>query len=69
MKSAQEVMIEVGGRAMLSVEGGKLRVRVRILDGREVWGRTDYLVLPEAGAGETWVSADRVRTIDTYGAR
>ena len=35
--------------------------RVTIKDGRAAYGRLDVLVTPEAGEGEAWVSADRVR--------
>lgn len=44
--------------ARLLVDG--LGVPVRILDVRQVWGRVDYLVTPEGGTGETWVSSERV---------
>jgi hypothetical protein len=37
-----------------------LTVRVEILDVKTVWGGERYLVRPVTGAGETWVSADRV---------
>jgi hypothetical protein len=37
-----------------------LTVRVEILDVKTVYGNERYLVRPVTGAGETWVSADRV---------
>ena len=42
----------------LNVEG--LYIDVEILDMRKVWARIDYLVTPVQGAGEKWVSSDRV---------
>lgn len=47
-----------GRIAMLNVDD--LRVRVKILDTRRVFGRIDHQVSPEAGFGTQWVSADRV---------
>ena len=46
----------------LSVEKS-LRVAVRIVDAREVYGRTDYLVEPIQGSGQQWVSSERVATV------
>jgi hypothetical protein len=43
---------------------GELAVEVKILDVRERWGRTDYLVTPVVGHGEQWKSADSVRVIE-----
>jgi hypothetical protein len=60
MQSAQELMTNVGSVAELAIERGGLRVLVRVLDAREVFGRTDYLVQPECGRGTAWVSADRL---------
>jgi hypothetical protein len=37
-----------------------LLVEVTVEDTREVYGRTDYLVRPRAGAGFAWVSSERV---------
>ena len=42
-----------------STEG--LQVAVKILDARENFGRIDVLVTPEAGSGQAWVSAPRVK--------
>lgn len=39
----------------------RLTITVRILDGREAYGRQDVLVTPEHGSGQAWVSADRVK--------
>jgi hypothetical protein len=40
-----------------------LMVKVKIIDSRQVWGRTDCLVAPVAGSGEQWVSTDRLAAI------
>jgi hypothetical protein len=42
-------------------------VRVRILDARRVWNRTDYLVTPVAGRGQQWIAANRVDDLTTPG--
>ena len=42
-------------------DSGILYVPVKILDGRESFGRIDVLVTPEGGSGEAWVSAERVK--------
>jgi len=60
--SIRELIARVGQGGLtgsLSVEKS-LRVNVRIVDAREAYGRTDYLVEPIAGAGQQWVSAERV---------
>lgn len=43
----------------------KVKLRARVADVRESYGRTDYLirVLPVAGEGEAWVSAERVTVL------
>ena len=38
-----------------------LEVAVQILDAREHFGRIDVLVTPVQGAGQAWVSAERVK--------
>jgi hypothetical protein len=38
-----------------------LSVDVRIQDVRRAYGRTDYLITPVAGTGETWVTATTVQ--------
>ena len=48
----------IGRRALLRTSG--LAVEVEIRDAREVFGRTDVLVIPSAGAGSAWVSLDSV---------
>jgi len=45
--------------ATLETDG--LSVSVKIIDARENFGRIDVCVTPEAGSGQAWVSADRVK--------
>jgi hypothetical protein len=33
---------------------------VRVLDARKVYGRTDALITPVGGSGETWVEAGKL---------
>ena len=40
-----------------------IHIHVRIVDCREAFGRTDYLIEPLAGDGQQWVSADRVSSL------
>jgi len=37
-----------------------LSIHVTIKDIRRVWNRTDYLVSPVDGGGETWVSEEKI---------
>jgi hypothetical protein len=39
---------------------GPLKVAVRVLDSRQVFSRVDCLVTPLNGAGQQWVSTDRL---------
>ena len=45
-------------QALLSVDS--LRVLVNVLDTRQVFARVDCLVSPVNGAGQQWVSVDRL---------
>ena len=38
-----------------------MRVPVTVKDARQAFGRTDLLVSPVGGTGESWVSIERVR--------
>jgi len=40
---------------------GDLTWDVIVLDRREVWGRTDYLITPKSGTGQRWVSDQKLR--------
>lgn len=55
-------MAKLIGRTGLLREG-ELLVAVEVREVREVYGRLDYLVIPLAGEGSAWVSAERV-TLD-----
>lgn len=57
--TARELAQNIGGHGVLSVAG--LRVRVKVLDVRQAFGRIDYLVTPIAGSNEKWVQADGVK--------
>jgi hypothetical protein len=39
---------------------GPLKVAVQVLDSRQVFSRVDCLVTPLHGAGQQWVSTDRL---------
>lgn len=43
-----------------NIDQGGLSVDVKILDAKQSYGTTRYLVTPMAGSGEIWVNADRV---------
>jgi hypothetical protein len=46
------VQLDIGGMTFL----------VKIVDARSRWGKTDYLVTPKSGHGQTWKSEDSIRT-------
>jgi|GEM_PF-6916863 len=60
MLTALTMLPAVRAQGLLSVEGGRWRVRVYVLDVRQRWGAADLLVAPVAGEGQAWVSAERV---------
>jgi hypothetical protein len=45
---------EIGKHATLRVAGTRLTFEVQVLDVRQRYGTTDYLVRPIAGIGEQW---------------
>lgn len=49
----KELLQAVGKRAEVSLGG--LTVLVKILDVKQSYGRTRYLVTPVTGSGEVWV--------------
>jgi len=59
--TARETLELIGRTGIL--HQGELGVGAEVRDAREAYGRTDYLVVPIAGTGSTWVSAERV-TLD-----
>ena len=59
MQTAATMLPAIRATGLLAVAGG-LRVKVRVLDVRQVFGRTDFLVQPTEGEGTTWADASRV---------
>ena len=62
--SELQELVGMAGTLEISTTQGtdaRLIIGVKVLDAREAWGRTDLLVTPEAGQGQAWVSADRVK--------
>ena len=57
--TAKELIDLIDKKATLTMDG--LEVAVKITNARENFGRIDVCVTPEAGNGEAWVSADRVK--------
>jgi hypothetical protein len=47
-----------------SIYQGGLTVTVRIMDAKQAYGQTRYLVTPVTGSGSVWVNSDRVSIID-----
>lgn len=43
----------------------KLRFPVKVLDTRQMYGRTDLLITPVSGSGEQWVSAESCKQQET----
>jgi len=48
----------IGKNAIVEID--KLKIQVRILDGRFSFGRADLLVTPIAGSGEKWIASGKV---------
>ena len=57
--TSREIAELLNKRATVELNG--MTVNVKILDGREAYGRTDVLITPISGSGQTWVSAERVK--------
>ena len=49
----------IGSLAMLRIEG--FQVQVEILDVKQAYGNTRYLVMPTNGAGSAWVDSSRIK--------
>jgi len=60
MHTANDLILSVGQLGNLETESGKLRVPVKVLDARSVWGKRQLLVSPIGGDGEIWADASRV---------
>jgi hypothetical protein len=56
--NAKQLAEKIGTKTTLHIE--KLQIQVTILDGRQTFGRTEYLVSPLSGTGEQWVTTDRL---------
>ncbi len=57
--SVAELARLIGGRVAIRATD-ELVINVEVLDVRQAWGRTDIKVTPISGAGEQWISADRI---------
>jgi hypothetical protein len=49
---------QIGEYGIITADG--LRVRVRIIDARKVFGRNEVKITPADGSGERWVQAGKV---------
>lgn len=56
--TAKDAAQLLGRRGLYGVKG--MTVRVIVNDVREVFGRLDLNIAPEAGDGTAWVAADQV---------
>lgn len=56
--TGKELSAAIGKEGRWTIHG--VRVNVRIIDTRQVWHRTDYLIQPIDGEGQDWVSSDTV---------
>lgn len=57
----------IGKKGLLTVtfrNGDALRFEVQIKNVKQLFGRTEYLVMPVAGNGECWKSASNVALLD-----
>lgn len=53
-----KTLSEYIGQTLLWDSGRKMHFNVRVLDARQMYGRTDLLIAPVSGEGEQWVSAE-----------
>jgi len=51
----------IGRIGALTTERSQLSIRVRVIDARTVYNRTDFQIEPTDGTGRAWVDAARVR--------
>ena len=59
--TTNEQMTELEQRTVngyINIDG--LRVRVRVLDTRKAFGRTDAHITPESGSGAKWIDITRI---------
>ena len=59
----EELFKMVGREGYLRIE--QLMVKVQIHRAKTAFGRVDFLITPIGGAGEQWVSAERVKPVLT----
>lgn len=55
----KELAAVIGREGKFSPIAGFI-VNVRVTDARQVYGRTDYAVVPLSGEGLTWIESKRV---------
>jgi len=60
LTTAREMSGPIGAHGIYEV-GTNLDFQVRIVDARQRYGQTDYLIEPVAGQGRKWVSHESVR--------
>lgn len=63
MKTTNELKANIG--QTLDYPVNKLRFPVKVLDTRQMYGRTDLLISPVSGSGEQWVSAESCKQPET----
>ena len=57
-KTTQEYIKLIGSTAIYNINNLKLKVKITCV--KQVFGRTDALIEPLAGEGETWVNIDNL---------
>jgi len=60
--SALESQKIIGARALLRVEA--FSVMVEVMDVKQAYGNTRYLVEPIGGHGEAWVDKSRIKIVE-----
>lgn len=60
LTTAREMSAPIGSHGLYDT-GTDLHFTVRIVDTRQRYGQTDYLIVPVAGRGERWVAHHKVR--------
>ena len=58
--------LRVNGFALLdwvTDSGTTLTIRVKVLEARSNYGRTDFLVTPASGGGQAWVQEDKLEAL------
>jgi hypothetical protein len=60
VRTSLDMATAIGRRGSMRVRGSSLGFFVDVVDVRERFGQTDYLVTPVAGSGTQWVAAFNV---------